>query len=104
MRRLPYRVPVKGTWYKVKQVPTNDPVMRSRDTPTYGFCDDNACILYISKELSLQMKWATLFHEWTHAIAAGSKDIDIADNNENAVEYVSGEMLKLFRYLDKTMG
>jgi len=100
MKQLPNRVPVGALRYQVKQVSQKDPIMRSRDTPTFGFCDDEACILYIAKELSPQMKWATLAHEWVHAQATGYKQLDITEG-EDTVETMSREILRLFRYLTK---
>jgi len=100
MRRLPLRVPVGSLWYKVKQVSRKDPVMRSRETPTFGFCDDDACVLFIARELSLQMKWATLIHEWVHAVGGQRKEFESND----LVDDMSDMILGLMKHLFEEMG
>lgn len=97
-RVLPRKVPVKGGWYAVKIVPRENPYLLD----CIGRCVDELQTIFILKTLTLEWKWATLFHEWTHAIAYGNTDLNIASaDSEDAVEHISSQLLLLFKHLDR---
>ena len=94
---------MKGVWFQVKVIADSDPILADkRGQPLMGHCTNASCTIWIADSLAIQMKWATLIHEWVHLIGDGFDEIDIC-RGESGVEYVAGEVLKLFRHIDKTL-
>ena len=93
---LPRKVPVKAGWYDVRQVPRTDPHLLD----CVGRCVDEESAIYILKTMSLQQKWATLVHEWTHGIADGHHDLNIC-TSEDAAEHIAQNVFALIKWLTR---
>jgi len=91
---LPKRLPVKGSFYRVKEVPRHDPHL----IDCVGRYVTEECCLYVMETMAPLQKWATLFHEWTHAITDGHPQLDIS-NNESAVEHVASNLMPLIKFI-----
>lgn len=96
MKRLPTSVRIKGIDWKVLVVPENHKSLETDDE----FCNEGSmdfvtCTLYIHERLTLQAKWAVLWHEILHAISIGFRELDLTD--EVPVECVSAEIFSVMR-------
>ncbi len=94
MKPLPRSVPIKGVKWKVRTVlPTHK--LLGGDCGTYSLANNS---IYIDKTMSLELQWATLFHEWLHVVTLGHEHFDLCE--ESPVESLSGEVLTIVHHLE----
>jgi hypothetical protein len=92
--RLPTKVPVKGWWFRVVLVPITDPHLLD----CVGRCVEQEATIYVLNSLPNELRWATLFHEWAHAVGANHS---FTIESEDGAEHLASNLLRLFEYLIK---
>jgi Zn-dependent peptidase ImmA (M78 family) len=82
--------------WKVRKVAPDHPALGGDSCGTY---DLHTQTIYIDRNMSRALQWATLWHELLHIIGLGHDHLDVC--TESGVEVVSGEVYAITVYLDK---
>lgn len=82
-------------WYQVKEVSHNEGHL----IDCVGRCVDQEATLYILDTLTNRQKWATLFHEWSHAITDGYTELNLCEEDGSATQHLADNLMPLVQFL-----